>query len=207
MHSVPLKLKITLAFISLVCLTTASFANQNALVWKHKNWEIYDEHGLIRYVSEPNPTEIQTEVKTFGFFKVPGSCDADYLWLVLPGSKNFLSSKLKQEFSIDLRVDPYAEGAGLNQSYKQLYRLLIEQVASAQDDRAIGQFQGVLAEQGFIKALQKGARLMLTVTPTDGPRPSSIELDEVHAFSLFGFVAARLKAHDLCVEKESQALR
>lgn len=190
----------TVIFSVTALAATSLFANP--LVWKHKNWEIYDEHGLIRYVSEPNATEVRSEVKTFGFFKVPGKCDADYLWLVLPGQFSYLNNNHKKEFTLDFRVDPYAEGNGLNQSYKLVSTVSLEQIAKAQGERGIGQFQAVLIDRPFIEALRKGARLMLTIGPKDGQRPSSGELDEVHAFSLFGMVAARLKAYDLCVAKQ-----
>lgn len=172
----------TCSLFSITLFAMVSNLNASEQVWEYKDWVTQKNDTSVRFMTNGSIVHGHQ----FGFLKQPGSCSSEILWLSwsTPYSeiKNFESESVSIKFASE-------------ESHFQL-SLPISYIYELTPNLSIALFTNFVAGNQFISILETGKSIDVSiVSPDEVVQVFDVTKD---SFSLDGFIAARLKAAEIC---------
>lgn len=153
--------------------------------YRRKDWRVETQGERVFYLT--NGTVKGNH--EFGFFKDPGICQDDVLWLTFSSPNEDVVNFKEHGVVVTLRIDK-----------KDFILRPVMTYVGKMDSAYIMMFTNWVPSTKVIRALEKGRFLKLKIT---GPATFESLLDiKEEDFSLMGFKATRRKARKICKEKK-----
>lgn len=170
-------------FILLTLSLTLVFGNTDRKNWKYKDWEVTDlnkqflratTHGTVIWGHK------------FGIIKPKSSCSTNLLWLSMSSTEFNLSVLKNKKIPIEIKVN----------DKKYLVKLAVSHIYELTPATSIILFENLSISEVFIKDLEKGNQLKLTILDSSD---LSKKFDfKFESFSLDGFSANHAKLVEAC---------
>ena len=150
--------------------------------WTNKDWSASFRGGKVFYITHGSAVYGDE----FGFFKAPGACSSDTIWVTFSSAKdevlNFIGKDVVFRFIVDGRSFKITLNMLTAEKFTEVTKVMMFTNSYAGDD--------------LISILNKGKKLTLKIIePKELVKYLDIEDDE---YSLNGFIATRLKARAMC---------
>ena len=150
--------------------------------WSIKDWSVRFDENKVFYITHGSVVWGHE----FGFFKAPGYCVSNTIWITFSSVNDEVLNFIGKDAVFRITVDGTSFRINVNMLTAQKFTPTTK----------VMMFTNSYAGDDLINILNKGKKLTLKIIePKDLVKYLDIQDDE---FSLNGFIAARLKAKEMC---------